>query len=326
MQSRQQVVSQPSGKGRAFGTFGELLQGVGVDGQDFLVTLPITRFSTATFVSVPSLPCLTVSPSKKQKSRRLARLMLQHYGLPMGGILELESDIPLGKGMASSSADLVATARAIDNCFGVCTSPEQLQSFMRQIEPTDGVMYEGCVSFYHREVALSEYLGHLPDLTIVSIDEGGEVDTIEFNKSTKHFTQEEKQEYDLLRQKIAHAIRSQDIQMIGQIATRSAILNQKHSKKHYLEYMLAICQDLEGLGVVVAHSGTCLGILLSPQYEHYYKQLYMAYETLRQLTDDISLFHSWHPNAQIQADLQILHVGSLQSKRIQSTKTSLLGQ
>src|SRR4029079_11819053 len=101
--------------------------------------------------------------------------------------LELESNIPIGKGLASSSADLVATARAIDDCFKLGMSEEILKMFLRQIEPTDGVMYPGVVSFYHRQVQLREFLGQLPGLTIVSIDEGGEVDTVEFNKIPKPF-------------------------------------------------------------------------------------------------------------------------------------------
>ena len=293
MHLQQHILPDLTGRGRAFGTFGELLQGVDMDDQDFLVTLPTNRFSTAIFTSASHQRKLTVFPSRKQKAGQLASLILEYYGLPMGGILELESNIPVGKGLASSSADLVATARAIDHCFGLGMLDEQLQLFLRQIEPTDGVMYEGAVSFYHRKVELCEYLGPLPKLTVVGIDEGGEVDTIEFNKLPKPFTPEEKQEYGRLLQKISAAIRCGNLQIIGEVATCSAILNQKLSAKQYFEQVLDICKVIRGLGVVVAHSGTYLGILLSSEDPHYYKQLHSAYEALLQLVDEVALFHSW---------------------------------
>ena len=66
---------------------------------------------------------------------------------------------------------------------------------MAEIEPTDGVMYPGVVSFYHRKVELGEIFGPMPRLTVVAVDEGGEVDTIEYNRLRKPYTSEEKLEY-----------------------------------------------------------------------------------------------------------------------------------
>jgi uncharacterized protein involved in propanediol utilization len=286
------------GRGQAFGTFGELLQGAGKDDQDFLVTLPINHFSTACFLSTPHQPRLIVSPSQKCKAELLATLILEHYHLPPGGILELESNLPVGKGLASSSADLVAVARAIDDCFGLHILVEQLQCFLRQIEPTDGVMYEGTVAFYHREVSLYKYLGQLPELVIVGIDEGGEVDTIKFNNKPKDFTQEEKEEYEWLLKKIERAIIKQDSHAIGEVSLRSAILNQRRHKKRYLEQVREICQEVGGLGVVVAHSGTYLGILLSPQEQRFHHQLPHAFSAMRQIAGNVTLFHSRYPSIQ----------------------------
>ncbi|WP_379138146.1 kinase [Paenibacillus sp. sgz500958] len=281
-----------SGTGCAFGTFGELLQGVDTKERDFLVTLPINRFSNAKFTYYPSLGII-VSPSNKQKSRELAALILRYYGYEEGGVLEINSNIPVGKGLASSSADLVATARALNECFDLQMTTEEIQSFLRHIEPTDGVMYEGVVSFYHRMVQVNEFLGDLPKLTIIGFDEGGEVDTIDFNKLPKPFTQQEKSEYDELRRKISKAIRQGDIKVIGEVATRSAVLNQKLRHKKFFNLILDICTEVEGLGVVAAHSGTCLGILLSPDHEGYETKLNTAYTALRLLGGEITIYQTW---------------------------------
>ncbi|WP_128895652.1 GHMP family kinase ATP-binding protein [Longirhabdus pacifica] len=280
------------GKGTAFGTFGELLQGVGSDDQDFLVTLPIQRYSTVIFTSQPDREELIVSPSSKKKSAQLAKNILKYFNLPQGGMLEIVSTVPVGKGLASSSADLVATARAISHCFDIELEEEQLETMLHQIEPTDGVMYEGVVSFYHRRVKLQQFLGMLPPLTIVSIDEGGEVDTVEFNQFPKPFTEEEKQGFDQLLKNIAKAITAQDLKRIGEISTHSAVLNQKLKKKKFFEHVMEICNVIHALGVIVTHSGTCIGILLSPEDEHYTQQLQTAYDKLYELAGEVTIYHS----------------------------------
>lgn len=196
------------GIGKSSGTFGELLQGVLYENNyNFLVTLPISNFSEATFKSVSVLNDILVFPSHKQKSKLLAQKLLLKLGLPLGGVLEINSNLPEGKGLASSSADLVATYRAIKNCFNIETEMSTLQGLISEIEPTDGVMYDGVISFYHKKVELRDFLGYMPPICILSIDEGGIVDTIEFNKINRYFSSEEKKEYDCLLNELSIAIK-----------------------------------------------------------------------------------------------------------------------
>ncbi|RAL24448.1 kinase [Thermoflavimicrobium daqui] len=283
------------GTGKAFGTFGELLQGVmSKCDLDFLVTFPITCFAHATFISDPSRSDVEVSPSFKSKSKKVAELLLQEFGLHRGGKLVIESDIPVGKGLASSSADLVATARAISACFHLSLTEEQMENVIRQIEPSDGVMYSGVVSFYHKRVQLKEYIGDLPPLTVVSIDEGGQMDTIQFNKIPKPFSTKEKKEFDVLLDMITKAIREQDVEMIGEVATQSAILNQMLRPKKCLHDMIRICNEVGGLGIIATHSGTCLGILLSPNDQGYQQKLLICQEKLQQLQGHVGIYYSWN--------------------------------
>jgi uncharacterized protein involved in propanediol utilization len=247
----------------AFGTFGELLQGALPDGADFLVTMPIARWSTARFVFDPDAVVVRVRPADKSKSRRLAEMMLDRYGMTGGGELWLDSELPVGKGLASSSADLVATARAVGQAIGADPEPAEIEELIRPIEPSDGVMYPGVVVFRHREVCLSARLGHLPPLTVVGIDEGGEIETVGFNRRPKDFSVQDKRDYERLLAVLSAAVPAGDVASIGRVASRSARMNQRLCPKRRLEDMMAICRDVAGLGVVAAHSGTALGILLS---------------------------------------------------------------
>jgi len=281
------------GTGKAFGTFGELLQGREASTQrDFLVTLPIERYARATFHPDPHALHVTVHPACKEKSRRLAQALLEYFSLPPGGVLTLQSELPAGKGLASSSADLVATARAVCSCFRVALPLPQLAAFMCQIEPSDGVMYPGIVAFYHREGRLRNFLGFLPPLTILGIDEGNEIDTLAFNTIPKPFTAADEHEYQALLTRLTLAIQQRDLHTIGQITTRSAILNQKLNPKRTLYDVLRISEEIGCPGVVVAHSGTCIGLLLARDGPDYHQQLALGRRHLALLTDDILTYHT----------------------------------
>jgi len=252
-----------TGLGVSFGTFGELLQGALEPNQDFLVTLPIARWSTARITLVPGHTELRVEPAVKLKALQVARAMLDRHGISHGGTLVLASELPEGKGMASSSADLVATVRAVGDAIGMPPTAEETESYLREVEPTDGLMYRDVVAFRHREVRLHRVLGPVPPLTIVGIDEGGQVDTVAFNASRPVIAPAHRREYHTLLDELGTALADGDLATIGRIATRSAVLNQERCYKSNLDRINEICRDVGGLGIVVAHSGTMVGIVLS---------------------------------------------------------------
>jgi L-threonine kinase len=281
-------VDVAAGAGRAFGTFGELLQGTLPDGVDFLVTMPIDRYATAWFRLDPNGPLL-VFPSHKFKSRALARSMLGGAG----GTLVVDGDLPVGKGLASSSADLVATARAVGGALGLATDPSAVEDWLRPIEPTDGVMYAGVVAFEHRRVRLRRFLGVLPPMTVVAVDEGGQLDTVAFNLHPKPYSDGDRREYAQLLETMTHAISTTDLPAVGAVATRSAVLNQRIVPKRNLDAMIRISREAGALGVVCAHSGTMTGVLLADGVADHERRLAVVRNACAQLPGAVSVFRSF---------------------------------
>ncbi len=252
------------GHGAAFGCFGELLQGVlPREDRAFLVTFPIDGWSRARFRRAEATDGFTVRPAGKTKSLTLAKLVAASVGYRGGGQLELTSDLPEGKGLASSSADLVATARATAAGLGLALGAADVAAFLREIEPSDGVMYDGIVAFYHREVTLRAALGYLPPMAVIGHDRGGLVDTVAFNQVPMRFSAAEKDEYGKLLDRISGAVRDQDIAEVAATATRSAELWLARHPDGRLESMRRACAEVDGLGLVLTHSGTMIGILLA---------------------------------------------------------------
>jgi uncharacterized protein involved in propanediol utilization len=283
------------GRGKAFGTFGELLQGtLNGNSEHFLFTFPIQIYSNATFYP-DATTVLNVVPYYKKKSREMADMLLKHYRLPNGGTLHIDSEIPVGKGLASSSADLVATARAVGNCYGLTISDSLIQGFMCEIEPSDGVLYPGVCSFNHKRGIMYEFFGPLTNLTIVAIDEGGEVDTVEFNKIPKPFSDSECLIYEELLNVMSHALKVRDLNLVGKISTISGLLNQKLKPKKTLNRVISLCHEAGALGVLVAHSGTFIGILMSKEQNNYTELFQTVCNGMNVIQDEIFIFASWSP-------------------------------
>ncbi|MFG2296400.1 kinase [Streptomyces sp. NPDC048603] len=254
-----------TGTGRAFGTFGELLQGAlpEPDG-DFLVTFPLARWSTATFRPAPpgTGPGVRVLPAHKTKARRVAEAVLAAAGAADGGVLEISADLPEGKGLASSSADLVATVRAVGDALGIALPPDRAEDFLRAVEPSDGVMHDGIVAFHHRTVRLRHRLGELPPLAVIAHDLGGQVDTVAHNRTAGPVPAADRAEYARLLDRLTRAVARTDLPEVGAVATRSAELHAARRPRPGLDRLRRLGRDTGGYGLVLAHSGTVLGILL----------------------------------------------------------------
>ncbi|MEV5981159.1 kinase [Streptomyces sp. NPDC052114] len=301
-----------TGVGTAFGTFGELLQGVlPEDDGDFLVTLPVARWTMATFRPGSASGELEVWPPRKTKALRLARMIadpapheraasryagaaasVRSGRLSRGGVLTVSSVIPEGKGLASSSADLVATARAVGQALDVPMPPTRIERLLSRIEPTDGVLYPAIVAFHHRSVRLRAVLGSLPAMAVVGIDEGGSVDTVDFNRIPKPFTAADRRAYADLLGRLTTAVRRQDLPEVGRIATRSALMNQRLRHKAALEPMREICRDVGGLGVVVGHSGTTLGVLIDATDPAYTRRVTAAAQSCTELAGGVTVYRT----------------------------------
>lgn len=253
--------------GQSWGCFGEILQGVLPHNRNFLITMPINIKTTCTFnlEKTDTSHNFQVTPPSKTKSKKLARLLFEYYKLPFEGHIVLKSNIPEGKGLSSSTADLVAVSKALVAAFQIDYNPEELEMFFRQIEPSSGLLYSGMVIYFHREAVLFKHFTYVPNLIILGLDEGGTVDTLEYNNRQLFVSSQEQVYYEKLLEQFMFAVKTKNINVIGSIATKSTELNQKNNFKKSFTSLLKLNEEIDGLGVINAHSGTYIGILLNAE-------------------------------------------------------------
>ena len=253
------------GYARAPGTCGELVQGQFSDNVDFLVTLPIDLWSAVQVEIAPGLRSITVCPESKSKTRQAVSMALEALGCPDAEVHVLvASEIPIGKGMASSTADIVAVCRATASALGRSLSPETISGIAGRIEPSDGVMYPGVVCYNHRAGRLIEPLGPLPPLDILVVDLGGEVDTLRFNTYPKRYSPADLITLQRAYEWVKAGVKTGDLALIGRAATLSGRVNQRLLPKPPLEVLIRLAEKNGALGVNVAHSGTVAGLLFGP--------------------------------------------------------------
>lgn len=263
-----QTSHSSTGVGRAFGTCGELAQGQFDSGEDFLITLPVDTWSEVQ-VTVDATSTEVRGNIEKTKTSLAIRKAVDHLGFPnWGATFQSKSELPEGKGMASSSADIVAACRAVSAALKLPLSAEEISRIAISIEPTDGVMYSGSVCYNHRKGNLLETFGNLPPFNLLVLDLGNQVDTVAFNQIPKNYTAVETEQINRAYELIKSGIQMQDLAQIGLGATLSAEVNQRILIKPHFERIVSIARAHGASGICAAHSGTVLGLLFAPRASH----------------------------------------------------------
>jgi L-threonine kinase len=254
-------------------TCGELVQGT-LDGIPCLVSCPIGRYSLAEVCLRPG-PGWDVPPNAAKATAAL-RDGLAYLDRPeLGGQLRLVTDLPRGRGYASSTADIGATLFALGQAMGHPLASDQAAQLAVGVEPSDSTLFPGLTLFDHRGGSFHESLGPAPSprpagasqggLSVVVLDPGGEVDTLAFNRldhrgTWRRLAPEHRRAFALLRE----GLEQRDWQALGEAVTLSACTHQAILPDPLLELALALAQEVGALGVCRAHSGTLLGLLLNP--------------------------------------------------------------
>lgn len=242
------------------GACGELIQGQ-IDGQNFLVTCPIERYSIAT-----AWPKTTTQTHELPYKAQQAVAVTKEYLRIVRDIdVVLYSELKDGKGMASSSADISAVCLAVALAAGRHLSMQELARLALSIEPSDATFYPGIVQFDHLQGHFLRPLGHFPEAYICIFDQGGVIDTVEFNAREDLISKRAAKEKEIQKAitLLVEGLRKGDMIKIGTAATMSAYANQSILPRPYLADLDAWGKALGANGVIVAHSGTVCGLLLT---------------------------------------------------------------
>ena len=238
---------------RVPGSCGEVMQGPWG-----LITCPVDRFSTVTVRPGSGQLC-----GGGEKACRALHLALAECGrdtLPYDFILT--SELPQGKGMASSSADICAVLAAVTTACGQPLSLRRIGRLAASIEPTDGVFYPGLAMVDPEKGEIMRTFLPVPAIPIAVFDAGGTVDTVAFHRSQQGRIKTEALFVRQARQRLLCGISAE---RLGEAASRSALANQAVLlKPAFPSFLRRARQHACVVGVNAAHSGTVAGVFFRP--------------------------------------------------------------
>lgn len=251
----------PVARWQAPGTCGEFVQGA-IEGRDFLVNCPIDLFSRATaHPGAPPGVWLRDGHSFGKIARAVA-LAAEAHGLDLHHELHVESPIPRGKGMASSTADICAALAALCRSCGTRLDRCGFARLLAAVEPSDCVHVPGIAHVNHLTGEVLDAFPAPVGLRVIVVDCGGEVDTLGFDRErARGVYRAHESEVAGALARLGRGLRRGESSDVAEAATESARLSQRILYKPQFDALLARAREAGALGVNCAHSGTVLGVL-----------------------------------------------------------------
>lgn len=237
------------------GSVGEILQG-NYKGINVLCSCPINLYTTVRVFENKNIEYRL----KNTKSRDFIKNILLEWDYP-GYIENLDiyiySNIPRGRGFASSTADLCATYGALLRLFNKEYNEEELIKHCIKIEPSDSIMFNKLTIFDYKNGVFKEDVSSYPKMNILVFQGSNRVNTIEFNQRELPPLKP----IDDLVKVLKNSSPQNLVKAIGEVSTESIIRNQNRLSYDIFDKVLEIKNKTKGLGIIGAHSGDVLGII-----------------------------------------------------------------
>ncbi len=253
--------------GVCHGTLGELYQGPlrpGTEPEIAVVSFPVDLHSWVYFTPGPAAGPPPQPPPFGRKSATAARLFLEHYRLVLPpGDWHTHSELQVGVGMASSTADIVATLRCLFRVFSLPFDRDVVLGILRDIERADSVFLDEFALYLSGRHRVVRRLGPDVGFHTAFITEPGTVDTAAVTPLLLDHYRRHGEEYQRCLTDLVKGFDSGDPAAVARAATLSASLSQEVLPKATFDSLRAQRERFGADGVFVAHTGSLVGYLFS---------------------------------------------------------------
>ena len=269
---------------------GEFVQGI-LDNEEYLSSYAIDMFSIASLEEKKE----DINLGSK-KSRKAIEKVFEKFNIPIEESknisLDLKSNIPIGKGMASSTADIGATIKATLSILNKKLNDEEISLIASEIEPTDSIILYKNSIFNPINGSVKKYLSSFDNGRVIILEPKEILETkiIRSNPNYLNIKLENKSIIKKSFNLLEKGLKNNDLKLIGEACTLSSLANENIHKKPYLNEIIEISQSMNAYGVNIAHSGTVIGILIDKNMDYeriinhlnnlplsdYYKKIHLA--------------------------------------------------
>lgn len=242
---------------------GEIIQGW-ILGSEKLVSCPVDWYSEVEITTGTPLP------DERPLVRAMVKQVLAHWRLPVALSDEIRIDcrstIPVAKGMASSTADIAATAVATSRHLGFTLDDVSLSELCVALEPTDSTVFRSLTLFDHNTAQTRISCGHLPALDVLLLESPLTLRTEDYHRLPRRAAlMTNADALDNAWRKVQRACQASDPSLLGEAALQSAMASQTLLPKPGFNALMAIVEQCDLYGLNVAHSGSVVGLFLDRQ-------------------------------------------------------------
>nr|WP_269785534.1 L-threonine kinase [Klebsiella quasipneumoniae] len=242
---------------------GELIQGW-ILGSEKLVSCPVDWYSTV------EVETGTPRNDERPLSRAMVDQLLAHWGYPAALSqqirITLHSTIPVAKGMASSTADIAATAAATAHHLGHALDEPTLARLCVALEPTDSTLFRQLTLFDHNTAATQIACPAPPALDLLVLESPLTLRTTDYHQLPREpGLLANASRLQLAWEKVQQACQRGSPQLLGEAATISAIASQHLLPKPGFDTLRGLVEECDLYGINVAHSGSVVGLMLDRQ-------------------------------------------------------------
>ncbi|MDT7095284.1 L-threonine kinase [Citrobacter amalonaticus] len=242
---------------------GELIQGW-IMGSEKLISCPVDWYST--------VEVSTGSPLADERplSRAMVNRLLEHWDYPahlsQDIRVSIHSTIPIAKGMASSTADIAATAVATAQHLGHQLDESTLAQLCVSLEPTDSTVFQQLTLFDHNDASTQIPCDAQPALDLLVLESPQTLRTADYHRIPRQAgLHAGAPALKRAWEKVQEACAEQNPYRMGEAATLSAIASQMLLPKPDFDALLSLVEECGLYGVNVAHSGSVVGLMLDRQ-------------------------------------------------------------
>ncbi|MEG0250432.1 MAG: cobalamin biosynthesis protein [Peptostreptococcus sp.] len=251
------------GYGSCPGTCGELVQGY-IGKNEYISSYCVDLYSRAIVSEKKSNK--KFSRPRKSKSIEASALVFEHFGMDKNQVenihISIRSNIPIGKGMASSTADIGACIMATLDYLDKDMSPDEISRLVAKIEPTDSIFYPEVCIFDPINGERRDSLGYIPYKKILILEPENRINTMKIRGHKEYYKilRENKSITQKSFEMLSYGIKNQDKELLKRACENSALANESIKKTPYLRELIKLSRECQSGFLNISHTGTVVGI------------------------------------------------------------------
>lgn len=260
--TKEKKMESPYYIAKCCGTLGELYQGPFFNKDNIEISVISALSNNSTYAQfIPDKACNLAKLEKEKVAKSLSIFFEKIAMKQLTGHWDFTSNITIGVGMSSSTADIISALRCVSKIFGSRLTLDDITTCLYGVERSDSVFIDvPCLYLSQQQKIIDIYRPSGRIYCIYGL-EHKTVDTTQTRDILVSYYRDERKNYQKLLERVRQAYSVGNKMQIIECSTNSAELSQGILPKQFYHCFKKQMKNNLADGMVVAHTGSLLGYL-----------------------------------------------------------------